>query len=161
GNGGTWHQDIIPARSGPLEITVTAMDVGGDTATATWDGTVTVPSDDDLVLSPQAQILTPEATAEMTQASAAVLSSAEAPGDVIVAGASDGLPDGTLGQVLALRYEQGRWLTILGPATLGNVILQGEFDVVLDRGDSDEIVQRGADGAEQPLTTPAPGAVPV
>ena len=165
GNGGTWHQDIIPARSGPLEITVTAMDVGGDTATATWDGTVTVPSDDDLVLSPQAQILTPEATAEMTQESAAVLSSAEAPGygigDVIVAGASDGLPDGTLGQVLALRYEQGRWLTILGPATLGNVILQGEFDVVLDRGDSDEIVQRGADGAEQPLTTPAPGAVPV
>lgn len=165
GNGGTWHQDIIPAQSGPLEITVTATDVGGATATATWDGTVTVPSDDALVLSPQAQILTPEATAGMTQESAAVLSSAEAPGygigDVIVAGASDGLPDGTLGQVLALRYEQGRWLTILGPATLGNVILQGEFDEVLDRGDSDEIVQRGADGAEPPLTAPAPGAVPV
>src|SRR5699024_556349 len=51
--------------------------------------------------------------------------------------------------------------TILGPATLGNVIVQGEFDEVLDRGDSDEIVQRGADGAEQPLTAPAPGAVPV
>ncbi|WP_157697103.1 hypothetical protein [Brachybacterium avium] len=165
GNGGTWHQDIIPAKSGPLEVTVTAVDVGGGTATTSWNGTVTVPADDDVVISPQAKILTPAEMAGMTEESAAVLSSEDAPhytiGDVIVAGASDGLPDGALGQVLAIRYEQGRWLTVLGPATLGNVILQGEFDVVLDRTDSDDIVQRDLDGDEQELTTASAGAGPI
>ncbi|MGO1685486.1 MAG: hypothetical protein ACTH0H_10880 [Brachybacterium sp.] len=161
GNGGAWHQDIIPAESGPLEVAVTAVDVSGDTATATWNGTVTVPGNDDVVISPQARILTPEELAGMTEESAAVLSSDDAPahtiGDVLVAGASDGLPDGTLGQVLAIRYEQGRWLTVLGPASLGNVILQGEFDLVLDRTDSGDIVQRDLDGDEQELTTLSTG----
>ena len=161
GNGGTWHQDVIPSTSGPMEVVVTAEDVGGTTATATWDGTVTVPSDDDVVLSPQARVLTEEEAAGMTEESAAVLSSADAPsygiGDAVIAGASDALPDGTLGQVLAIRYEEGRWLTVLGPATLGNVILQGDFDLVLDRTDSDTVIQRDADGDEQELSTGAAG----
>ena len=161
GNGGTWHQDVIPSTSGPMEVVVTAEDVGGTTATATWDGTVTVPADDEVVLSPQARILTEEEAGGMTEESAAVLSSADAPsygiGDAVVAGASDTLPEGVLGQVLAIRYEEGRWLTVLGPATLGNVILQGDFDLVLDRTDSDAVVQRDADGDEQELSTGTAG----
>jgi hypothetical protein len=161
GNGGTWHQDVIPSTDGPMEVVVTAEDVGGTTAAATWEGTVTVPADDEVVLSPQARVLTEEETGGMTEESAAVLSSAEAPsysiGDAVVAGASDGLPEGVLGQVLAIRYEEGRWLTVLGPATLGNVILQGDFDLVLDRTDSDTVVQRDTDGDEQELPTGTAG----
>ncbi|MGP5412814.1 hypothetical protein [Brachybacterium paraconglomeratum] len=161
GNGGTWHQDIIPSTDGPMEVVVTAEDVGGTTATATWQGTVTVPADDEVVLSPQARVLTEEETGGMTEESAAVLASADAPdyaiGDAVVAGASETLPEGVLGQVLAIRYEEGRWLTVLGPATLGNVILQGDFDLVLDRADADTVVQRDADGDEQEVSTTTAG----
>ena len=163
GNGGTWHQDIIPDQSGPMEVAVTARHIDGRTATATWNGTVTVPADDEVVLSPQARVLTPEEAAGIEEESAAVLSSVEAPdytiGDAIVAGASDGLPDGVLGQVLAIRYEQGRWLTVLGPATLGNVILQGDFDLVLDRTDSGDIAQQDLDGDEQGQAATSTGSV--
>lgn len=135
GQGGTWSHDVVPRDSGDVTLATKIFTDDGSTAETNWSGTITVPADEEIVLAPETRILDEAEVATISSPTPGLLISKTRPslelGDVVVSGPSEGLPEGALGQVLAVVYDAGEWKTILRPVSLGNVILQGEYDVLL------------------------------
>ncbi|MDO5747997.1 MAG: hypothetical protein Q4P66_10130, partial [Actinomycetaceae bacterium] len=152
GNGGTWKHDVVPDKSQSISLEVKLVDAAGNVASASWSGDITVPADDEVVVSPETVVLDAADLVGVTSPNPGMAVSNKQPryhlGDIIVSGATDELPDGLLGQVIAVVYEEGQYKTILRPVTLGNVILQGEVDLMIGRNDAGEITSAPFDDTE-------------
>lgn len=135
--GGYWKHMIAPSESGEVTIDVTMTTVNGRTATARWTGNVQLPDEDEIVLSPLTQILSDEEMSAMKSIGGVLFESRTKPsyeiGKIIVGGSSEQAPDGVLGQVYQIIHVDGKWYTLVRPATLGNVILQGKAKVIIGR----------------------------
>ena len=124
-----------PPRSPNPATTTTSSPWSLATARAAadaWSGTVVVPGADDVILQSDAVVMGGEGhDARVIGVTGDVISFAAdpnlLPGNVIVAGASDGAPAGFLRRVAAIDVVNGVWVVTTVPAVLTEVFLQADY----------------------------------
>ena len=127
GGEATWTFHTAAPESGEAKFTATAVARDGSTATAEAAVTVTLPEEDATVIAPDVVILDTEEVQAYREGNF-LFSDAQniAPGDVLVADASEHTPEGALGRVVSIQQTADGWAVETAEATLTDVFLQAE-----------------------------------
>ncbi|AOZ73192.1 hypothetical protein BK816_07695 [Boudabousia tangfeifanii] len=139
GNGGSWRYDLIPPKTETAKVEFRLFDALGRKAVTSWNGKVVLPPKNATIIAPDTKVLS---AAQVAKDDVKVISPVHVtsknkpsfkPGEIVAIPGGKNAPNGLLGQVAAVVYQDGKWNTITRPVQLGNVLLQGDYDLVITK----------------------------
>ncbi|GAA1954217.1 choice-of-anchor L domain-containing protein [Microbacterium aquimaris] len=146
---GRWAYTLSLPESGDYEISFTLVARGGSRTSVDWNGTVTVPTADDVVITDDTVVLdTTDIAAYEADLLSFLTDPALVPGDIVVADVSDATPAGVLGRVESVDVIDGLWVVRLSTATLTDVFLQADVDEALPVGGGEPTVREESETVE-------------
>lgn len=124
-NGATWTFRTGAPESGEANFSAKALARDGSSATAQTAVEVTLPEEDDIVISPELVILDTEEIQTYTEGTFLFEDEQDlTPGDVLVADASEQTPEGALRRVISIQQVPEGWSVRTEQAALTDVFLQ-------------------------------------